>query len=70
MKPIHRNTSNDTKDVYKKGIDRKVNPRNLIYAKIVNRVADFKPIRIDNPTPISDVESNAKAMGEIERVFG
>lgn len=47
-------TSNDTKDAYKKGTDSKVNSRVLRYAKIMNKAAAFKPIRTDNPTPISD----------------
>lgn len=53
-------TSNDTRDAYKKGIASRVNPRVLRYAKIMNRVDAFNPIRIDNPTPMTDVESNAE----------
>lgn len=30
----------------------------------MNRVAAFNPIRIDNPTPISDIESNAETEGD------
>lgn len=60
-------TKKEMRDAYKNGIDSKVKLYALRDAKKMNKVADFRPMRIDKPTPIlflsESIQNSRKTIG-------